>query len=106
MKMNGDANQIDTEAHNRQKASVNRCSGKQILVDLPISCSIHNVSKCWLKENVHFIFILKYFSMQDGINLKYKKKITTTLSKIHDKLTLSQRPKVWCLHSTYTTHLV
>lgn len=46
MKMNGDANQIDTEAHNRQKASVNRCSGKQILVDLPMSCSIHNVSKC------------------------------------------------------------
>lgn len=32
--------------------------------------------------------------MQDGINLKYKKKITTTLSKIQDKLTLSQRPKV------------
>lgn len=46
MKMNGDANQIDTEAHNGQKASINRCSGKQILVDLSISCSIHNVSKC------------------------------------------------------------
>lgn len=34
MKMNGDANQIDTEAHNRQKASINRCSGKQILIYL------------------------------------------------------------------------
>lgn len=72
--MNGDANQIDTEAHNGHKASINGCSGKQIPVDLFILKSIHKVSKCLLRKGFISFFIYKYFSMQDGINLEKKLK--------------------------------